>query len=49
MKLQAKDLDELNIEIIRNRLWKYYLEDFYTFCQKLGGDTAQVMGKILTL
>jgi V-type H+-transporting ATPase subunit d len=45
--LSAQDLDELNIEIIRNTLYKAYLEDFYDFCQKLGGPTAEVMGDIL--
>eukprot|EP00128_Syssomonas_multiformis_P006555 Colp12_sorted_trinity150504_noHs@16359 len=41
------DLDEMNIEIIRNTLYKAYLESFYNFCQELGGVTAEVMGKIL--
>ncbi|KAL0079899.1 ATP synthase subunit [Phycomyces blakesleeanus] len=45
--LSAHDLDELNIEIIRNTLHKAYLEDFYQFCQTLGGPTAEVMGEIL--
>jgi len=27
-----EDLDETNIEIIRNKLYKAYLEDFYDFC-----------------
>lgn len=45
--LSAQDLDELNIEIIRNTLYKAYLEDFYDYCQELGGATAQVMGDIL--
>jgi hypothetical protein len=40
-------LDELNIEIIRNTLYKAYLEDFYDFCQKIGGPTAEIMGDIL--
>jgi V-type H+-transporting ATPase subunit d len=40
-------LDELNIEIIRNTLYKAYLEDFYQFCQTLDGPTAEVMGDIL--
>jgi len=42
-----EDLDELNIEIIRNTLYKAYLEDFHQFCQNMGGATAEVMGKIL--
>jgi len=37
----------MNVEIIRNTLYKAYLEDFYTYCQKLGGTTAEVMGEIL--
>jgi V-type H+-transporting ATPase subunit d len=45
--LSAHDLDELNIEIIRNTLYKAYLEDFYQFCQSLDGPTAEVMGDIL--
>lgn len=45
--LSAQDLDEMNIEIIRNTLYKSYLEDFYNFCQGFGGATADVMGEIL--
>ena len=45
--VSEQDLDELHIEIIRNTLFKTYLEDFYKFCQKLGGVTAEVMAKIL--
>lgn len=37
----------MNIEIIRNTLYKAYLEDFYAYCQSLGSITAEVMGKIL--
>jgi len=45
--LSEEDLDEMNVEIIRNTLYKAYLEDFYHFCQRLGGDTAEVMTEIL--
>jgi len=46
--LSEKDLDEVNIEIIRNTLYKAYLEDFYNFCvQELGGETGEVMKDIL--
>jgi V-type H+-transporting ATPase subunit d len=45
--LSAQDLDEMNIELIRNTLYKAYLEDFYQFCQRLGGDTATFMGELL--
>jgi len=34
--VSAADLDDLNIEIIRNTLYKAYLEDFYHFCVGLG-------------
>jgi V-type H+-transporting ATPase subunit d len=37
----------MNIEIIRNTLYKAYLEDFYAYCQSLGSPTSEVMGRIL--
>lgn len=37
----------MNIEIIRNTLYKAYLQDFYNYCQTLGGPTAEVMSEIL--
>ncbi len=46
--VSATDLDELNIEIIRNTLYKAYLEDFHRFCQSIGGPTADIMYKILS-
>ncbi|EPQ28683.1 uncharacterized protein PFL1_03986 [Pseudozyma flocculosa PF-1] len=46
--LSASDLDDLNIEIIRNTLYKAYLEDFHAFCQSLGGTTAHTMGELLS-
>lgn len=45
--LSAHDLDEMNIEIIRNTLYKTYLEDFYEFCLTLQDPTAEVMGDLL--
>ena len=45
--LSAHDLDEMNIEIIRNTLYKAYFEDFYNYCQSLGEPTAEIMGEIL--
>ena len=45
--LSASDLDELNIEIIRNTLYKAYLEDFYDYVSTIGGPTASVMLEIL--
>lgn len=40
-------LEEVEIEILKNSLMKLYLEDFYYFCQELGGDTAEIMGDLL--
>jgi V-type H+-transporting ATPase subunit d len=45
--LSAADLDDLNIEIIRNTVYKAYLEDFYHFCTSLGSPTSDVMHRIL--
>ncbi|CAL5218444.1 g125 [Coccomyxa viridis] len=46
--LSAEDLDEMNIEIMRNTLYKAYLDDFSAFCNKLGGTTGDVMGNLLS-
>ncbi|KAG8902080.1 H(+)-transporting V0 sector ATPase subunit d [Tulasnella sp. 408] len=46
--VSAQDLDDLNIEIIRNTLYKAYLEDFYSFCTTLGEPTAEIMHRILS-
>jgi V-type H+-transporting ATPase subunit d len=49
--LSHQDLDELNIEIIRNTLYKNYLEDFHRFVNEepgiKGTPTAGVMSEIL--
>mmetsp|Transcript_14237 Transcript_14237/g.41869 ORF Transcript_14237/g.41869 Transcript_14237/m.41869 type:complete len:363 (-) Transcript_14237:417-1505(-) len=46
----VEDLDELNIEIIRNSLYKAYLEDFYDFCKnKCSIETFEIMAAILEL
>ena len=45
--ISEQDLDEVHIEIIRNTLYKAYLEDFYAFCKSLGGTTAEVMCHLL--
>jgi len=39
----------MNIEIIRNTLYKAYLEAFFNFCKELGGTTADVMCEILAV
>lgn len=41
------DLNEMNIEIIRNTLYKAYLEDFFAYCVSLGGTTAEIMQPLL--
>ncbi|GJN18537.1 hypothetical protein PR202_gb05709 [Eleusine coracana subsp. coracana] len=46
--ITSEDLDDMNIEIMRNTLYKAYLEDFYKFCQKLGGATAEIMCDLLS-
>ncbi|CAH8621524.1 unnamed protein product [Heterobilharzia americana] len=45
--ISEQDLDELNIEIIRNTLYRAYIEDFYAFCKSLGGITADIMCELL--
>lgn len=45
--VSLEDLTDINIEIIRNTLYKAYLEDFHRLCTKLGGETAELMGEIL--
>jgi V-type H+-transporting ATPase subunit d len=45
--VSAADLDDLNIEIIRNTVYKAYLEDFYNFVGTLGSPTSEVMQTIL--
>jgi V-type H+-transporting ATPase subunit d len=50
--LSHQDLDELNIEIVRNTLYKNYLEDFHNFVNSdpdmAGTPTAEVMSEILS-
>ena len=49
--LSHHDLDELNIEIVRNTLYKNYLEDFHRFVnsdsEMAGTPTAEVMTEML--
>ena len=45
--MPTEDLDEMNIEIMRNTLFKAYLDDFAQFCSKLGGATSEIMGDLL--
>ncbi|CAN6646217.1 V-type proton ATPase subunit d [Trichomonascus vanleenenianus] len=45
--LSAETLDDENIEIIRNKLYKAYLEDFYRFCQTLPAPSSEIMARLL--
>ncbi|ESO12841.1 hypothetical protein HELRODRAFT_155605 [Helobdella robusta] len=45
--ISEQDLNEVNVEILRNTLYRAYLEDFYEFCKNLGGTTGEVMCDIL--
>lgn len=40
-------IEEVEIEIIKSSLIKYWIEDFYQFVEKLGGDTATQMCELL--
>mmetsp|Transcript_32371 Transcript_32371/g.49516 ORF Transcript_32371/g.49516 Transcript_32371/m.49516 type:complete len:390 (+) Transcript_32371:46-1215(+) len=40
-------LEEVEIEIIKSSLIKFWIEDFSQFVDKLGGETATIMGDIL--
>ena len=41
-------LEEVQIEILKNSIMKLYLEDFYAFCEKMGGETANQMCLLLS-
>lgn len=45
--MSENTLDELNVEILRNKLYKSYLEAFYKFCKNYGDVTAEIMCPIL--
>lgn len=40
-------LEEVQMESIKNSMVKMWLEDFYAFCQTVGGETFVIMGDIL--
>ena len=40
-------LSETSWDVVEMLLYRFYLEDFYAYCQSLGGETAVVMGEIL--
>jgi len=39
---------DVEIEIISNMLKKFWLEDFYRYCETLGGTTWEIMGELLS-
>lgn len=45
--LNARDLDDMNVELIRNTLYRAYLEDFAQFCTSLDAQTQETMAEIL--
>ena len=42
-------LEETKIEMLKNSLLKYYLEDFYALCESMGGETADIMCHLLRM
>lgn len=42
-------IEEVEIEIIKSSLIKYWIEDFSQYVAKLGGETADIMGEILKI
>jgi len=42
-------MQEVEIEIIKSSLIKYWIEDFHKFVVALGGETAELMGDILSV
>lgn len=40
-------LEEVALPVLESSVLKLYLEDFHQFCQRLGGETAAVMGELL--
>jgi len=42
-------LEEVEIEIIKSSLIKYWIEDFANFAEKLGGETGKMMGELLAV
>lgn len=47
--ITVDDLDDLNIEIVRNCLYKAYLEDFSKWCSKeLSNPSDEIMERLLT-
>ncbi|XP_017953563.1 probable V-type proton ATPase subunit d 2 [Drosophila navojoa] len=45
--LTRSAIHNTDVEIQRSYLFKAYMDDFYRFCKKVGGTTAEVMCKLL--
>ncbi|XP_028283659.1 V-type proton ATPase subunit d 1-like [Parambassis ranga] len=45
--VSESNLDEMEAEILRNKLYKAYLESFHSFCKNLGGATKDIMCPVL--
>merc|ERR1712194_830587 len=45
--ISEQDFDEMHIEIIRNTLYRAYIEDFYAYCETIGGGTCESMCRVL--
>ncbi|XP_040026815.2 V-type proton ATPase subunit d 1 [Gasterosteus aculeatus] len=45
--VSESNLDEMEAEILRNKLFKAYLESFHSFCKNIGGATKDIMCPIL--
>jgi len=45
--ISEQDFDEMHIEIIRNTLYRAYIEDFYKYSESIGGATGECMCRIL--
>ncbi|XP_017046402.1 probable V-type proton ATPase subunit d 2 [Drosophila ficusphila] len=46
--LPMESLRHIDVEIVRALLYRSYLENFYEYCSKLGGNTADVMTNLLS-
>ncbi|XP_037642467.1 V-type proton ATPase subunit d 1-like isoform X2 [Sebastes umbrosus] len=45
--VSESNLDEMEAEILRNKLFKAYLESFHSFCKNIGGATRDIMCPVL--
>ncbi|XP_029931352.1 V-type proton ATPase subunit d 1-like [Myripristis murdjan] len=45
--VSESNLDEMEVEILRNKLYKSYLESFHSFCNNIGGATKDIMCPVL--